>query len=529
MPSAVRRLRLLGVTVAALVVVLAACSASPGAPADQPSPVPAPSSAASSSLKLPKDGRPLQPVPEVKPEGFTRPPPGKGLARYERQRLDWQPCGHGFFCSTMLVPLDYAKPDETAITLMVAKRPGKGDEHLGSLIINPGGPGGSGVGYVGYFDAAGLENYDVVGWDPRGVGRSTPVSCFGQADLDRYFSMDSSPDDATELQARIDEQINFGRSCLDQSGALLEHISTMETVRDLDLLRGLLGDAKINYFGSSYGTRIGALYAEMFPQRVGRMILDGAVDVNSTSKITQVDGFERALHHFASWCADENCRMGSQQDDVIHVIKDFLDRLDQQPLAASGSRTLSQQQGVEAVFYSMYGGTSAWPVLRDALDEAIFDKDGSKLLQLADASDRRNRDGSYGQLNDAFPAIRCLDSQDQSVRLAERRLAQESKSAPILGPLNGPDLVCALWPVKSAPKQPTADGAGAPPIVVIGTTGDPATPYEYAQAMARELRSGVLVTLDGEGHLAYGQSGCVRKLVVAYLVRDEVPRDGTHC
>jgi pimeloyl-ACP methyl ester carboxylesterase len=285
----------------------------------------------------------------------------------------------------MLVPLDYAKPDETAITLMVAKRPGKGDEHLGSLIINPGGPGGSGVGYVGYFDAAGLENYDVVGWDPRGVGRSTPVSCFGQADLDRYFSMDSSPDDATELQARIDEQINFGRSCLDQSGALLEHISTMETVRDLDLLRGLLGDAKINYFGSSYGTRIGALYAEMFPQRVGRMILDGAVDVNSTSKITQVDGFERALHHFASWCADENCRMGSQQDDVIHVIKDFLDRLDQQPLAASGSRTLSQQQGVEAVFYSMYGGTSAWPVLRDALDEAIFDKDGSKLLQLADA------------------------------------------------------------------------------------------------------------------------------------------------
>jgi len=341
--------------------------------------------------------------------------------------------------------------------------------------------------------------------------------------------MDSSPDDAAELQARIDEQTDFGRSCLNGSGALLEHVSTMETVRDLDLLRGLVGDAKLNYFGASYGTRIGALYAEMFPQRVGRMILDGAVDVNNNSKITQVDGFERALHHFALWCAEANCRMGSQEDDVIYVIKNFLDQLDQQPMKASDGRTLSQQQGVEAVLYSMYGGTSSWPMLRDALDEAIFDKDGSKMLQLADASDRRNRDGSYGQLNYAFPAIRCLDSQDNSVRAAEKRLAQESRTAPVLGPLNGPDLVCARWPVKPAPKPPTVDAQGTPPIVVIGTTGDPATPYEYAQSMARALGSGVLVTLDGEGHLAYGQSACVRKLVVAYLVHDEVPSDGTRC
>src|SRR6187200_800538 len=529
MPPAARCLRLVGVTAAALLTALTACSARPSATTDQPSPVAPPSSTASSPLKLPKDGRPLLPVPAVKPEGFTRPPPGRGLSRYERQRLDWQGCGHGFFCSTMLAPLDYAKPDGTAITLMVAKRPAKSDEPLGSLIINPGGPGGSGVGYVGYFDAAGLDDYDIIGWDPRGVGRSTPVSCWGQADLDRYFAMDSSPNDAAELQARIDEQTNFGRSCLNGSGTLLEHISTMETVRDLDLLRGLVGDAKLNYFGASYGTRIGALYAEMYPQRVGRMILDGAVDVNTTSKITQVDGFERALHHFAQWCAEDNCRMGSQQDDVIHVIKDFLDRLDQQPLKASGDRTLSQQQGDEAVFYSMYGGTSSWPMLREALDEAVFDKDGSKMLQLADASDRRNRDGSYGQLNYAFPAIRCLDSQDNSVRVAERRLALESRSAPILGPLNGPDLVCARWPVKSAPKPPKVDVAGAPPIMVIGTTGDPATPYEYAQSMARELGSGVLVTLDGEGHLAYGQSACVRKLVVAYLVDDKVPADGTRC
>jgi pimeloyl-ACP methyl ester carboxylesterase len=529
MLRAASRLWLTGLSVAALLTLVTACSTRPEAPAGQPSAVASSSPTASSTPKLPKDGRPIQPVPPVTPEGFTQPPPGKGLARYERQQLDWKSCGHGLMCSTMLVPLDYTHPDETAITLAVAKRPATGSKRIGSLIINPGGPGGSGVAYVGYFNAEGLENYDIVGWDPRGVGHSTPVTCFGKDDLDHYFSMDSSPDNAAELQARVDEQIAFGRSCLDRSGVLLEHISTAETVRDLDLLRLLVGDSKINYFGSSYGTRVGALYAQMFPQRVGRMVLDGAVDINSTSKISQVDGFERALDHFAAWCADAHCRLGAQPDDVLSLIKGFLDRLDQQPLAVSDGRTLSQQQGVEAVFYAMYGGTNSWPVLRDALAAAILDNDGSGLLQLADASDRRDRDGSYGQLNYAFPAIRCLDSQDDSVRAAEKRLATDSRSAPVLGPLNGPDLVCPLWPVESAPKQSPVTGVGAAPIVVIGTTGDPATPYEYAVSMARALRSGVLLTFNGEGHLAYGQSDCVKSIVDAYLVNDQLPRDGTRC
>jgi len=200
---------------------------------------------------LPKDGRPLQPIPAVRPDGFTEPPPGEGLARYEKQQPNWESCGDGFSCSSVLVPLDYADPDGTAITLLVAKRSATGSKRLGSLFINPGGPGGSGVWYVGSFNAAGLDDYDIIGWDPRGVGHSTPVTCFGQADLDHYFSMDNSPDDAGELQAMIDEQIAFGRSCPERSGALLEHVSTVETVRDLDLLRHLMSDTKINYFGSS--------------------------------------------------------------------------------------------------------------------------------------------------------------------------------------------------------------------------------------------------------------------------------------
>jgi pimeloyl-ACP methyl ester carboxylesterase len=524
MPGPIRRVCALGV-MAVLLAVLPGCSSDRQASPDQPSPA----TSSSAPQQVPKDGRPLQPIPDVKPEGFAKPPPGTGLARYERQRLDWKECGHGFLCSTMLAPLNYADPDGAAITLALAKRPATSTKRLGSLIINPGGPGGSGVGYVGNFNATGLESYDIVGWDPRGVGRSTPVECFGTDELDQYFSMDSSPDNDEELQARIDQQIEFGKSCLERSGALLEHISTADTVRDLDLLRGLVGDSKINYFGSSYGTRIGALYAELFPQRVGRMVLDGAVNINSKSKIDQVDGFERALRHFATWCANNECQLGDRRDDVLSKIKEFLDRLDQQPLEVSGGRTLSQQQGVEAVFYAMYGGTSSWPRLRDALNAAVFDGDAAGLLELADASARRDRDGNYGQLNYAFPAIRCLDSQDDSVRAAEKRLAEESKSAPILGRLNGPDLVCPLWPVKPAPKQPAIDAAGAPPILVIGTTGDPATPYEYAKSMADELSSGVLVTYNGEGHLAYGQSGCVKTLVNAYLVRNQVPRDGSRC
>jgi pimeloyl-ACP methyl ester carboxylesterase len=528
MPGAAHRLRVLGSTVAVL-AMLGACSADPPTPSGQSSSAIVPSATDSSSPQLPKDGRPIQPVPKVTPAGFTKPPPGTGLARYARQRLEWKPCGHGFWCTTMLVPLDYADPDGTAITLAVAKRPAAIGKKVGSLIINPGGPGGSGVGYVGYFNATGLDHYDIVGWDPRGVGRSTPVTCYGRTDLDRYLAMDSSPDDASEWQARIDEQTKFGQSCLRRSGALLEHISTLDTVRDLDLLRGLVGDSKINYFGSSYGTKIGALYAELFPQRVGRMVLDGAVNINSKSKIDQIDGFERALHHFAAWCAEEGCRLGAQRDDVLSTIKEFLDRLDQQPLDVADGRALSQQQGVEAVVYAMYGGTNSWPGLRDSLTAAIFDGDGGGMLQLADAADRRDRDGTYGQLMYAFPAIRCLDSQDDSVRAAAKRLADDSRQAPTLGRLNGPDLVCPLWPVKSAPDQPKIDADGAPPLVVIGTTGDPATPYEYAKSMSEELSTAVLVTFDGEGHLAYGQSDCVKALVDAYLVRNQIPRDGTRC
>ena len=474
------------------------------------------------------DGRPLQPIPSVVPKGYSDPPRGSGLARYQRQSLRWQACGNGLTCTSVLAPLDYAKPDGTAITLALARRSATADRRLGTLFINPGGPGGSGISYVRYFNPTGLEAYDIVGWDPRGVGSSTPVACMGAAELDRYYALDASPDDEAEERARIEAVQGFGRSCLERSGGLLQHVSTSETVKDLELLRGLVGDDKINYFGSSYGTRIGALYAELYPQRVGRMVLDGSVDIGGSDTITQTEGFERALNNFARWCAEQRCRLGDSKAAVLMRVQTYLQELDQRPLPV-GSRTLTQQLGVKAVFYSMYGGERSWQRLLDALVAAIFDSNGQSLLALGDRSNFRQDDGSYDQLSYSFPAVRCLDSQDDSVREMQRRYARISKAAPVLGRLGGADLTCVLWPVAPAPPPPSIDGAGARPIVVIGTTGDPATPYEYAVDMADRLKSGVLISFEGEGHLAYDQSECVSGLVRDYLVHDQVPPDQSRC
>lgn len=475
---------------------------------------------------LPAKGRPVQPVPDVRPAGFTDPPPGTGLDRYRRQGLHWRSCAKAVTCASVLAPLDYADPDGTAITLALAKRAATAPDRLGTLFVNPGGPGGSGRSYAAGFNAKGLERYDVVGWDPRGAGGSTPVTCFGSADLDRYFSTDISPDNAAEKRALQAENYAFGTSCLARSGPLLQHISTATTVQDLDLLRGLVGDTKLNYFGASYGTEIGALYAQTYPGTVGHLVLDGAVDI-SGDKVSQIEGFERALTHFAAWAATGGGHpLGTSQTEVLGRVRDLLTGLDAQPLTV-GARQLSQAQAVQGVVDPLYE-RGDWPVLLKAL-AAADEGNGQDLLALADAGNFRNGNGAYGQIAYSFPAIRCLDSQATSVAAAERSAKRDSEKAPLLGPLGGPDLVCPLWPVAPAPKEPRITAKGAAPIVVVGTTGDPATPYENAVGMARQLSSGVLVTLEGEGHTAYGQSSCVRSLVDAYLVQDQVPPDGVRC
>jgi pimeloyl-ACP methyl ester carboxylesterase len=510
--------------------LLAGCSLGGSPPRAPERPVAtAPAPAPTATPSLPAKGRPLSTVPDVRPPGFTNPPPGSGLDRYRNQRLAWVRCTKELVCASVLAPLDYDDPDGTAITLALAKRSATAGRTLGTLFINPGGPGASGRNYVSFFDASGLQGYDVVGWDPRGVAGSTPVRCFGTADYDRFLSVDVSPDDVKEERTLTAEAFAFGRSCLARSGSLLEHVSTETTVRDLDLLRTLVGDQQLHYFGASYGTKIGALYAQLYPQQVGRMVLDGAVNIGAES-LSQIQGFERALEHFATWAAEPGPRrqpLGTSQAAVLARIKALLVGLDEAPLLVPGGRTLSQQQGVAAVLNSLYGRAD-WTPLLEALTTAS-QGNAQALLKLADEGNFRSSDGSYGQINDAFPAVRCLDSRASSVRAAQRSAKRQAEKAPVLGPLSGPDLVCPLWPVAPAPKEPRIEALGAAPIVVLGTTGDPATPYENAEGMARQLDSGVLVTLEGEGHTAYGQSSCVRSSVDAYLVDGVVPQDGTRC
>lgn len=497
------------------------------APATSTAPSASPSSGVPSGTPTPTVARSSVPMPSVTPKGFRTPPPGQGLARYVQQKVNWQSCGDGLECAEVAVPLDYAKPDDVAITLAVKRAPG-GSGVQGSLFINPGGPGGSGWSMVDNFAGAFTGQFDIVGWDPRGVGRSTPVECENGAALDDFYDLDSSPDDAAEEAALVDGTRAFALSCLKLSGRLLEHVSTVETVRDLDLLRQLVGDNKLNFLGYSYGTQIGATYAQLFGKNIGRMVLDSAVNITEDTSIIQAQGFDRSLEHFAEWCAAGNCEFGSSSEEVIRKITSFFDELDSKPLAV-GNRKLTQSLAALGVLTPLYQDESVWPRLRQALSRALAG-DGSGLLGFADSYNQRESDGTYGQMLFGFNAVRCLDEGDPGIDGARQQAEKDAKQAPVFGRYLGADLFCPVWPVAAQPSIGKITGPGAPPILVVGTTGDSATPYEYATWMAAQLQSGVLLTHQGEGHGAFGGSNmCVNRTVINYLTRGTVPAKGTVC
>jgi pimeloyl-ACP methyl ester carboxylesterase len=469
-------------------------------------------------------------LPAVNPTvaGVVSGLPGDDLTAYLGQTLNWSDCKQGTVCASVLAPLDYADPSARAVTLSVRRKPASKSPKLGTLFINPGGPGGSGKGLVARFDSEGLEQYDIVGWDPRGVGDSTPVKCFGSAEAEAYTKLDGTPDNDAERAALIRGTYAFDASCWANSGSLLEHISTIETVRDLELLRQLLGDDELHYLGYSYGTQIGAYYAELFPQHVGRVVLDSAVDITGNEDVIQAMGFDLALGNFAAWCAAKKCALGDTRDGVLKTVTAMLDRLDGSPVAA-GQRKLTQTLAVTGIAGMLYSGSDSWETLEEMLVGAIRG-DGRGLLISADSMNSRDSRGNYGNLFYSFPAISCLDSAEDNGILAEDRTWNENEQkAPIFGRYFGPSYGCDLWPVRPA-LQLTPRGAGAKPIVVIGSTGDSATPYQLAVDMAKQLESGVLVTYDGFGHATYGgKSTCIDQLVVNYLVNGTVPEDGVRC
>ncbi|MBK3624951.1 alpha/beta hydrolase [Streptomyces asoensis] len=459
------------------------------------------------------------------------------------QKLDWGRCkatedsaapGSDWQCATLKVPLDWSEPDGSTIGLALVrtKSRAQGGDRAGSLLFNFGGPGGSGVStlpsYGSTFSSL-RERYDLVSWDPRGVGASEGVRCRGDKAIQAAESLDSTPDTPAEEQAYFKDATAFGKGCAKAAGKLLAHVSTTDTARDMDLMRQVLGDTKMHYFGISYGTELGGVYAHLFPKNVGRLILDAVVDPSADSvghARNQARGFQRALDDYLESTGQDPAK-GSRK------IAALLDRIDSDPLPTSDGRKLTQTLAVTGIVLPLYS-EQGWPGLTSAL-KAAEAGDGSELLTFADGYNERDTSGHYGTTAHSQRVISCLDDKQRPTAEETRKLLPEfEKISPVFGDFLGWDTAgwCHDWPVAGQFDTPEVSAAGAAPILLVGNTGDPATPYEGARKMADELGKGVgvLLTWKGEGHGAYGSgSDCVDSTVDSYLLKGTVPKDGKVC
>ena len=461
------------------------------------------------------------------------------LRPFYTQRLRWSGCGGDFECATLRAPLDYAHPKREIAVAMVRLPASKPDRRVGALIVNPGGPGGSGLDYARQarvrFTKPVRERFDIVGFDPRGVAESDPVRCQNDPETDTWLAADASPDDAAE-ERRLEELSRaFAQRCGARGGPLLAHMSTKDAARDMDLMRAALGDEQLYYLGKSYGTFLGATYAELFPGRVGRAVLDGAIDPRlSAADIArgQAEGFELALRAFVDDCVRRDCPLGKSRDTALRRLDQLLADADRAPLPTDDpARKLTQSLAALGILVPLYDRTS-WPILRGALEDAVGG-DGSTLLALSDLYTDRKENGAYEtNSNDAIYAVNCLDRPDDASVEEVRRFAGElAKDSPPFGAFiawsNRP---CASWPGKPADRPQAIRAEGARPILVVGTTRDPATPYQWAEGLAEQLASGVLLSYDGDGHTAYAQDDdCVDRAVERYLIDGSPPADGTRC
>lgn len=464
-------------------------------------------------------------------------------APFYSQTLEWTDCHEDMLCSTAIAPLDWAEPTGETIELALVKHEASASKKLGSLFVNPGGPGASGVDFVvdslDYSVSGAVQkNYDVIGFDPRGVGASTAVVCVdSSAELDEYlFGELSAERESPEWFAeRGEASAAFAQGCLERTGDLLAHVDSVSAAHDLDMLRSAVGDRELNYLGYSYGTLLGAIYAENFPGNVGRMVLDGALDPSSTSfdvNLTQSIGFENALKAYLDDCISrEECPFTGTTEEAMFKIGQLLAELDASPLTASDGRVLAADAMLMAIIAPLYS-TEAWSYLSNIF-VAVNDGDADTAFVAVDWYYNRSEDGTYSDNStESFMAINCLDypvTSDPVQWAADAKIL--AREAPLIGPyLSYGDQLCSQWPFAAvmSPQKVSAKGAGD--ILVVGTTGDPATPYRWAQSLAKQLEGGHLVTYNGEGHTAYNKSNsCVNNAVDGFLLRGKVPATDPQC
>ena len=480
-----------------------------------------------------------------------------GLESFYKQKVSWYACDKkgmdeaksgkdtGFTCAKVKVPLDYDNPGGETIEIAVKKRTASGDS-VGSLFVNPGGPGGSGIELVesagSYFSKNLTSSYDVVGFDPRGVGASTAVDCLTDAELDAERAGANDP--ATPSASATEERAQkMGEACTSKTSTsgLLDHIDTISVARDLDILRAVDGQQALTYLGYSYGTYLGATYAELFPANTGRLVLDGAVDPSLSAEelvLGQAKGFEASLRAYVESCQSSKlgCPLSGDVDSGVSQVREFLESTKAAPVPTSDSkRPLTYDLAVYGVLGSMYQ-TQAWPSLTLGLSQAMGKEgkpDGSALLKLADLVSSRESDGTYSNNGaEALMAVNCLDYPVQGDNASWEKNAKAIKeTSPTFGSqLLYPDAYCQGWGHTSSRKREKITASGAAPILVVGTTGDPATPYAWSQALAEQLESGQLLTWEGDGHTAYGRSNdCVKKAVDTYLLNGTMPDKGLTC
>jgi len=455
----------------------------------------------------------------------SRPERPTTLAAYYAQELQWKSCYENYQCTDLLVPIDYTELRTGTFNISVLKYPTTGEKKIGSLIVNPGGPGGSGVDYAYaaeyLFTPAILNAYDIVGFDPRGVGGSEPILCLSDKELDANYASDSKPDNEQEFAQTLIESKKFIQQCQEKNKHLTS-FSTANAARDMDILRQAVGDEQLNYMGKSYGTFLGTLYAQFFPDKVGRMVLDGAIDPtisNFQQGLTQAVGFDKAFAAFVTDCSKRSdCPLPKNKTVAVAEMKKIFSQLADKP-----DGRLSDSLALLGTASALYDSATGWPKLRAAIKEVKQGKAG-KFLELADNYTGRTEDGYTTNEFDSGAIIDCLDFADnRSVKEMKVDAQAFAKQAPLFGPyLAYGGLVCQYFETPKATEVLPTQTAN--PIVIIGTTGDPATPYEWAQGLHKILTNSVLISLTGDGHTGQGQGDeCVDGQVDDFYLENKIP------
>lgn len=462
------------------------------------------------------------------------------LSAYYSQPVTWSKCSGGFQCASFTVPLDYADANSKPITIEMLKAPATNpNKRRGAIVVNPGGPGGSGIDFARYaagtVSGAVMAEYDIVGFDPRGVGKSTPIECLNGPQTDTLVANLGSPQSPAQQEQAVSAAASVGDSCEANSPELTPNIGTIPAARDMDILRGVLSETALNFLGLSYGTFLGLTYADLFPDKVGQFVLDGVINPDLTNDELargQADGFQLALSSFIADCpTHKNCPLPKDPAAATQKIDDWLTSVGNTPIKGSAGRPLTRPLATNGIIGSLYEPQSGWPELRSAL-AAGFKGNGSPLLRIVDSFTGRQSDGTYSDNSlDALYAVNCLDRGDRADPQRTVELGEEwARTAPTFGrELAWSNLPCFDYPAPPTIEPHVITADGAPEILLVGTTRDPATPYIWAKEVNDQLAKSVLVTFDGDGHTGYGRNSCVTRAVDQAFVSGQLPKADTTC